>query len=428
MDKKVLEQDKNYMLVEYEFDEKEIEKAENRAASRLNRMVEVPGFRRGRVPKDVLKIRFGKAFKEYVLEELEREAVEEDLLSRSLLTPVIVESDIKDGKAVVKVEYHLAPEVKVGDYSQMELKKIEKEGLIEKYVDKRLEGLREEHALLEEKEGEAEYGDQVKVKMTVTTEEGKVIRGEEYEYILVEEDDRPFVKDLVGKKKGEVVEFDREYKDHQFHYRIELLGVYKRILRELDDEFAKVVSNEFETLEALKEKLKEEGEDSYDSTMKQILRDQALEWLVDNTELELSEKTLSRMEEDMLNKLKEEGKYEKLVKDFGSEEELRKAARERFLRDLKENYGIGKVAELENIDVTQEELEKEAEELSSLWGIPPRKARAIVKNDPKIRNELEWTLLKNKVLDRMVEKGKIVEVSEEEYRKSVGGEKEDGEE
>ncbi len=424
MEKRVLEQDKNYMLVEYEFGEKEIERAENTATVKLNKLVEIPGFRKGKIPKNVLKIRFGKAFKDYVLEELEREAVEEELLRKSLLTPIVVESDIKDGKAVIKIEYHLEPEVKVGDYSQMELKKIEKEGLIEKYVDRRLQDLREEHALLEEKDGEAEYGDLVKVKMTVTTEDGKVIRDEEYEYILVEEDDRPFVKDLIGKKKGDVVEFDREYKDHQFHYRIELLGVYKRILRDLDDEFAKVVGNEFETLEALKEKLKEEGEDSYDATMKQILRDQALEWLIDNTEVELSEKTISRMEEDMIRRLKEEGKYDKLVKDFGGEEELKKATRERFLNNLKENYGIRKVAEMEGIEITEEELEKEAEELSSIWGVPPRKAKAIVKNDPRIREDLEWALLKNKVLDAMIEKGKVVEVSEEEYRESVGGEEE----
>ncbi len=422
MEKKVLEQDKNYILVEYEFGKDDIREAENAAAVRLNKIVEVPGFRKGRVPKDVLKIRLGEAFKDYLMENLEKKAVEEKLIERSLLAPVVVKSSVEDGKATVRVEYHLEPEVRIDDYSQVELKKVEKEGLIEKYIDQRLQDLREEHALREEKEGEAEYGDLVKVKMTVSTEEGKVIRDEEYEYILVEEDDRPFVKDLIGKKKGEVVEFDREYKDHQFHYRLELLGVYKRILRELDDEFAKVVNNEFETLEQLKEKLKEEGEDSYDSTMKQVLRDQALDWLVGHTQVELSEKTLSRMEKDMMKRLKEEGKYEKLVEDFGDEEKLKEATKERFLSNLRENYGIRKVAELEGVKVTEEELEKEAEDLASLWGISPRKARALVKNDSRIREDLEWALLKNKVLDKIVEKAKVVEVTEEEFKKSLGGE------
>ncbi len=423
MEKRVLETDKNYTLVEYTLEGREVEIAENRAARRLNDIVEIPGFRKGRVPKSVLKLRFGEAFKDYVLEELERKVVseEEELLERSLLTPIVVESELENGKATVKVEWHLEPEVEIDDYEGIELKKVEKEELVEKYVQKRLEDLREEHALLEEKEEKAEYGDQVKVRMVVTTEDGKVIRDEEYEYVLVEEDDRPFVKDLVGKKKGDVVEFDREYKGHKFHYKLELLGVYRRILRELDDEFAKAVSREFETLEQLKEKLKEEGEDSYDATMKQILRDQALEWLVEHTHLEISEKTLQRVLEDMTRRLKEEGKYEKLVEDFGGEEELKKATQDRFLRNLKETYGIRKVAEKEGIEVTEEELEREAEELAALWGINPRKAKALVKNDPRIREDLEWTLLKNKVLDAIVSKAKVVVLSEEEFRKEFGG-------
>ena len=426
MEKKVLEKDKNYALVEYTFDEREVEIAEDRAVRRLNEMVEIPGFRKGRVPKSVLKLRLGEAFKDYVLEDLERRAVSEDeeMAERALLVPMIVESKLEGGKAVVKVEWHLEPEVKVGDYTQMELRKIEKEELVEKYVQRRLEDLREEHPLLEEKEGEAEHGDLVKVKMTVTTEDGKVLRDEEYEYVLYEDDDRPFVKELVGKKKGDVVEFDREYKEHKFHYKIELLGVYRRILRELDDAFAKVVGSEFETLEDLKEKLKEEGEESYEVTMKQILRDQALDWLVENTELEISEKTLERVVEDMKDRLKKEGKYEKLVEDYGGEEELEKVSKERFLANLKETYGIKKVAEIEGIEVTEEELEKEAEELSTFWGIPPQKAKVLVKRDPKIREELEWALLKNKVLDAMIEKAKVVTVSEEEFRKEV----QDGEE
>ncbi|MCD6450324.1 MAG: trigger factor [Thermotogaceae bacterium] len=427
MERRETERDKNMVVAEYEFDEKELNIAEEKAARYLNQRIELPGFRKGKVPRDVLKIRLGEDFKEYVLDELLEDALKkEELLNNILLRPIVVDRKIEGNKALVKIEFHLEPEVKVPDYSGIELKAVSKGEVLDKYIEKRLEDLREEHALVEPKDGEAQYGDMVKVRMVVTNDEGKVLRDEKYEYVLVEDDDRPFVKDLLGKKKGDTVEFDREYEGKNFHYKIGLLEVYKRTLPELNDEFAKTVGNEFETLEKLKEHLKEEGAGIYDREMREVLRDQALEWLVENVELEISDKTLGRFVESAINKLKEERNYEKYVEKYESEEKLREFLRNYYLNDLKTEYGIKKIAELEGIKITEEDLEKEAEELSVLWGISKERAKVLVKNKEDIRNDLEWVLLKRRVLDVMVDKANVVELSEEEYKKAIGGEEVEG--
>ena len=414
MERRELERDKNYVVVEYEFSKDEIAKAEERAYRYLNRRLDIPGFRRGRIPKSVLKMRLGKTYYEYVLDELAEDAFRsEELVKISLLLPEILERKVEGEKALLKIEYHLEPEVKLPEMEGIVLEKVEKDRIVQKYVDERLEDLRQEHALVEPKEGKAEYGDMVRVRMVVTTD-GKTIRDEEYEYVLVEGDDRPFVTDIVGKERGDVVEFDREYKGRTYHYRMEILEVFSRTLMELDDEFARTVSGEFETLDQLKNHLFQEGEKLYDMNVEKSLRDQALNWLMENSELIISTKTLDRMVETAIEKLKEDGKYDSYVEEYGGEEKLLESLREYYKNKLLEEYAIKVYAERNGIEVTDEDLEKEAESIAQLWGISVPRAKTLVKNNEKIREEVEWTLLKNKVADSIISKAEIKEVKLEE--------------
>ncbi len=426
MVKREVERDKNVVIVEYEFEPQEVKKAEEKAARYLNQRIVIPGFRKGKVPLNVLRVRLGEDFDEYVFDYLIEEAVKDEKTDKLLMAPIVIETERQGEKVLVKVEYHYEPEVKIDNYENIDLKVVDKEEVLKKFVDTSLEGLREEHALVEPKEGEAGYGDMVKVRMIVTTDEGKVLRDEEYEYVLVDDDDRPFVTELVGKKKGDVVEFDKEYEGKKFHYKIEILEVYNRTLMELDDEFAKAVGSEFETLEQLKEHLKEQGSEIYDRETKESLREQAFDWLVDNVELEISEKTLERFVERAVEKLKEKGKYEEYVERYGGEDKLKESFRGYYLRQLKEDYVINKIAELEGIEITDEDIEKEAAELSKIWGISEERAKVLVKKKPDMYAELKWVLLKRRALDAVVDKAKITTLSEEEYRKVMGGEVENG--
>ncbi len=422
MERRELERSENYVVIEYEFSGEEISRAEERAYRYLNRRLEIPGFRKGKIPKSVLKMRLGKAYYDYILDELIEDAFRsEELVGNTLILPEIIDRKMEGGKAFLKIEYHLEPDVKLPDLENVELEVVEKKQVLQKYVEERLEDLRQEYALVEPKEGKADYGDMVRVRMVVTTD-GKVIRNEEYEYVLVEGDDRPFVKDLVGKGKGEVVEFDREYRGKNYHYRIEILDVFSRTLMELNDEFARTVSGEFETLDQLKDHLLQEGEKLYDTNVKKSLRDQALAWLVENSELIISDRTLEKLVETAVEKLKDEGKYESYVESYGGEENLLKSLKDYYREKLLEEYAIKTMADKNDLKVTEEDLEEEAEEIAQLWGISVQRAKTLVKNNEKIREEVEWILLKNKVADLIISKANIREVKYEEEEESGEGE------
>lgn len=201
MEVKELERDKNRVVLEYVFNREEVLEAEDKAARYLNQRVEIPGFRKGRVPKNILKMRLGEDFQEYTLDFL-MDLIPDTLKDRNLImSPVVTEREIKEDTARFVVEVHEEPEVKIGDVSKIEVEKVDEEKVLEKYVERRLEDLREKHALLEPKEGPAEVGDLVRISMEVYNEEGKNLTTREYEYVIKEGEDRPFVKDLIGKRK-----------------------------------------------------------------------------------------------------------------------------------------------------------------------------------------------------------------------------------
>ncbi|RKX52047.1 MAG: trigger factor, partial [Thermotoga sp.] len=290
MEKKEIERDKNVVLYEFVFDEKEVSSFEDVVTARLNRSMTVPGFRKGKVPKTIFKMRLGEEFNGYVLDEAADKILEKMEKEKLFISPIMKDYEFKDGNLIVKIEVHEKPRVSFEDFSEIEVEKVKEDSVIEKYVEKRLEELREKHALVEPKDGEAEHGDLVRVKMKVSLGD-KVLDEKEYEYILKEDDDRPFVKEIVGKKKGDVVKFSREFKDKKYDYEVEILQVYSRTLMDISDELARTVSNEFETLEQLKEHLTKEGKEIYDVEMKENLREQVLEKLPEVTNLDISDKT-----------------------------------------------------------------------------------------------------------------------------------------
>ncbi|KAF2959826.1 MULTISPECIES: trigger factor [unclassified Thermotoga] len=407
MEVKELERDRNRVVLEYVFEAEEIAQAEDKAVRYLNQRVEIPGFRKGRIPKNALKMKLGEDFQEYTLDFL-MDLIPDTLKDRKLiLSPIVTERELKDGTARVVVEVHEEPEVKIGDISKIEVEKVDEEKVLEKYVERRIEDLRESHALLEPKEGHAEAGDLVRVNMEVYNEEGKKLTSREYEYVISEDEDRPFVKDLVEKKKGDIVEIEREYEGKKYTYRLEVMEVYKRTLPEIGDEFAKSVNNEFETLEQLKESLKKEGKEIYDVEMKESMREQLLEKLPEVVEIEISDRTLEILANEAVNRLKKEGRYEQIVNSYESEEKFREELKKRILDDMKRDRVIEVLAQEKGISVSDEELEKEAEELAPFWGISPERAKSLVKARQDLREELRWAILKRKVLDLLLQEVKV---------------------
>ncbi|MFN3283104.1 MAG: trigger factor, partial [Pseudothermotoga sp.] len=232
MQKNIKTQEKNLEVYEYIFTRDETVEAEDVAIKAVANRVEVPGFRKGRAPKHLLRMRYPETIKSEMLEVLWQEVagkIEND--EELLLPPILEDFDINENGARLVLQIHKKPEIITKPFEEFELKRLDKPSILAGYVERRLKELQEFHAILEPKDGPADYEDMVRVKMTVTTD-GKTVMNEKVnEYVLYKEDDRPIVTEVIGKRAGDVVEFDRDFgKDKIYHYKIEIEQVNKRKL------------------------------------------------------------------------------------------------------------------------------------------------------------------------------------------------------
>ncbi len=420
MDVKEINKDKNVIEREYIFDSNDVKRLEDKAVNSLNRRgYQIEGFRVGKVPKEIYKLRLKDSFYAiYVADEAIRE-VENNLDKEELklvIPPVIAEAKFDENGGKVLVELHLEPEIKI-DPSQLKLKKAKEDEVLDSYVDMLVDHIIDEHALLEPKETESEEGDLVKVKETILFGEKKLRDAEEREYVLLQDDERDVVKQLYGKKKGDVVEFEKVFEKSEeekliYKYVLEVDGVYKRILPTLTDDFVKTLDiEEVETVEQLKDKFRKEGKEIYDKEIADSYKVQIIDQLPSVTEIEVSDKTIQRAVENIIDNLKEEGKYDNYIQSYGSEEKLVEELRSYYLNLLKKDLAVKKISEENDIKVTNEDIKEFAERASIEWGVSPDRAEAIIKQRQDLRNEVIMEIVEEKVAKILQEKAQIEEVS-----------------
>ncbi|WP_041082194.1 trigger factor [Thermotoga profunda] len=421
MQKNIKTQEKNLVVCEYTFTKDEVAQAEENAIKQIADRVDIPGFRKGRAPKHLLRMRYPETIKSEMLEILWQKISEEiDISEELLLSPILEDFEISKDGAKLVLQIHKKPEIVIKPFEEFELKRLDKPSTLNGYVERRLKELQEFHAVLEPKEGPADFGDMVRVKMTITTDDKVVMNEKINEYVLYKEDDRPIVTEVVGKKAGDVVEFDRDFgKNKVYHYKIEIEQVNKRKLLDISDELAKAVGTEYETLQQLKEALEKEGSELYERDMKEFLQNQVIDILANESELLISERTIAELVERAFEKIKQDKQeYEKLLKDHENDpEKLKEALKNYYLTDLKRTLSIEKVARENDLKVTDEEVEAQAQDLAVAWGISVDRAKSILKSRQDISNDVRWELLKRKVADIILEKAKVIDIKPEELQK-----------
>ena len=318
MEKSFVKKEENVETFLFAFDSEEIRKAENDVARYVNQQYTIPGFRKGKVPLSIVRNFLAESFEEMVLEVLS-DKIEEELKDEKILVPAVISEQKMEGEgAVIEVKLHRDPEVKIRDYENLDLKVPKQDEVVLNYVNNRLEELRNEHAIVEPKDGPVENGDLVKIEYTIIKDGKKIAENKVQELSVVPEDDRPIVK------KDDVVEFTRTFEDsdNEYFYSVKVLDVLRKSPLDLDDEFAKTVNAEANTLEELKEIVRREGMESFLNWKKDFLRQQAMDKINDLVEIGISDATLDYLVQRTIENSKKEKSYEKYLKQAGSEEKL----------------------------------------------------------------------------------------------------------
>ena len=362
----------------------EVTKKMESVAKEFARVARVPGFRPGKAPVSLIRRRFADDIKGEVVQSLVPQRVEQAVTEQKL-TPVsqpqVEKLDFSEGQPLkFRAVFEVLPEFELGNYKGLDLE-MPVLDVTDDDVAKEIEGVRERAAAFAPVEGRpAENGDFVQLKLLGTPAGG----GEPLQadsvlcHIGAEETMEPFNENLRGANTGDHKNFDVEYPadypdaklaGKTYHYTVEVLGIKNKKLPELNDEFAKDVSDAT-TLDELKTKVREGLHAARDQKHKDLLRDKVLAAIVKLHDFPVPESLVEHQMdvrlERVVRSLAAQGVDPRAVNvDWVT---LRRRQQERATDDVKAELIVDRIASAENIDVTDEDVNSELEHVASHSG------------------------------------------------------------
>lgn len=375
------------------------------AFNKVKKSLNVPGFRKGRVPRQIFNKMYGEeALYQDALNALLPEAYA-NAVSESKIKPVSqpeinVESMEKDSAWVLSAKVTVEPEVELGEYKGLEVMKHSTD-VSDKEVADELERRRQQQAELVLKEDEpAAEGDTVVIDFEGKVD-GKTFDGGKAENYSLELGSKTFIPgfedQLVGHKAGDEVEVkvtfpdDYQAKDLQGKdavFEVKIHEVKQKELPELDDDFAKDIDDDVDTLEELKAKVKDEIKEQKEAAAKNAVQEEAISKAVENAKIgdipeAMIEDDVQRQMDQYFSGMQQQGinpdMYFKLTGT--SEEDLRKQFREGSEERVKTNLVLEAIVEKENIEVSEDEINDEIKDLATQYGMDEKAVRSALSDD-----------------------------------------------
>lgn len=349
----------------------------------------IPGFRKGKVPRKIIEMNYGEEiFYEDAINSVLPQAYDKAIVELELDPVDSPEVDIeeieKDKPVMVKIQVEVKPEVKLGDYKSIEIEKVEY-NVTDELVENELKSVQDMNGrIIDAGDREVKEGD------ILTIDYAGYVGEEQFEGGTAEKQQLEigsnqfipgFEDQLVGKNKGEevdvVVTFPEEYheeslKGKEATFKVTIHEIKEKELPELDDEFAKDVSD-FDTLEEYKTSIKEKLEKEFKNREEIEQENNLIEMVVDMCEVELPEAMINTQLENEVaefdHRLRSQGlgleQYLSLTNS--SEESLKDQLRPVALKRVKGDLVLEAIAKAENFEVTEEELDKELEKMAEIY-------------------------------------------------------------
>ena len=361
--------------LDLEIPAEEVSKATEKVAKDFAKVARVPGFRPGKAPVSLIKRRFASDIKGEVLQTLVPEHVEKAVAEQKL-TPVsqpqVDKLEYNEGQPLkFRASFEVLPEFSLGDYKNLEIEMPEM-AITDESVANTLAEMQQRAAAFAPVEGRAvQNDDYVQVKLLGTPEGGgEPLRADNVLcHVGAEETMEPFNENLRGANVGDHKAFDVDYPTDypdaklagkKFHYSVDVLGIKTKKLPEINDEFAKDVSDAA-SLDELKKKVREGLEHERDHRQKELQREKIIAELVKLHDFPVPESLVDHQMdvrlERVVRSLAQQGVDPRAVNvDWVS---LRKRQEERAKDDVKAELVIDRIATEEKIDVTEEELQQE---------------------------------------------------------------------
>ena len=417
-------QNANEVKLEIKIEAQKFEEAIKKVYFKSAKYFNIPGFRKGKAPQHIVEKYYGKeifyedAFNEVVPEEYEK-ALEEnkiDAVSRPKIDIITME---KGQDLVFTATVETKPEVKLGKYKGIEIPKIEY-NVKDADIDEQIKQMQEKNARLVSVETPVEKGN-----ITVIDFEGFIDgvafeggKAENHELEIGSGSFIPGFEDqIIGMKVDEEkdinVTFPKEYYSKELAgkdatFKVKLHEIKKKELPELDDEFAKDVS-EFDTIKELKNSIKEKLEKQNTDREKYEKQDTVLKAVCEEAKVDIPsgmiEIEVDNMVKDMEQRMSYQGlKLEQYLQMLGkTEEEFRKEYEPQAVEAIKSRLVLEAIVKAEKIEATEEDIKNKIEEMAKNYG---KKPEELQKNE-NIKQYIKQGIENEKALELLVENSKV---------------------
>ncbi len=426
MSMKVEKTDKaNEVKLSFVIEAQKFDEAIQKAYTKNAKYFTIPGFRKGKAPYKIVERQYGAqifyedAFNEVVPEIYEKELNENKI--EAVSRPDIDITQMEKGKDLIFTAIvQTKPEVTLGKYKGIELKKIEYT-VKEEDIKHELGHMQERNArLVNVEDRPVEKDDTVVIDFEgfvdgVAFEGGKA---EGHELVIGSNTFIPGFEDqIIGMKIDEEKEINVTFPEEYFSkdlagkeamFKVKLHEIKKKELPALDDEFAKDVS-EFDTLEELKKSIKEKLEEQNTSRAKYETEDAAIKAVCDNVKIEIPSGMVETETDNMIRDIEQRLMYQGLnLTQYlqmmqKTEADMRKEFEEQATQTVKTKLVLEAIIKAEKIEASEDEIKEKAEEMAKNYG---RDAEEMLKNDA-LKVYIADTLKTEKAVDFIVKNAKI---------------------
>ncbi len=404
-----------------EMEPTEVEESLEEAYHHMAEQTNIPGFRKGKAPRAVLERYVGKeSLFEHALGHLIPEACEKAIKEAEIEAFARPHIEVTQTDPVVfKATVPLPPTIELGDYHHIRITP-EAVEVTEDDISAAIEQLRHQHATWEPVERPLDFSDLVALDVESNIEGEPFINQKGVQYQVLHDQPLPapgFAEQLLGMKEGEEKEFKLQFpSDHprdevagkEASFKVKVSEIKQERLPELNDEFAKEIAPDVETLDSLQERVSTNLRLRAEESARIDFEEKVIDAVVDLSQMEFPPILVEAEIDQFLNQqarrlqMGDSGLEEYLKRINKTEEELREELHPQATKRVTRSLVLGKIAEQEKVEVSDLEINTEVENLTG--GAAEGKDRLEkLLNTPQSRQSIGQSLITRKTIQRLVE-------------------------
>ncbi|MDJ1088154.1 trigger factor [Macrococcoides caseolyticum] len=397
----------------------------DKAFKKVVKQVNVPGFRKGKMPRPMFEQRFGvealyQDALDFILPDAYAAAVEEAGINPVDRPEIDIEQMEKGKELIFTAKVTVEPEVELGDYKGLEVEKEDTE-VTEEDLNKAIEAdLARKAELVVKEEGEVAEGDVVNLDFDgyVNEEAFEGGKAEGYDLEIGSGQFIPgFEEQLVGTKVGDekdvTVTFPEEYHAEELAgkeavFKVKINEVKSKEVPELDDEMAKELDESVDSVDAYKEKYKKDLQEQKTLQAENNMKERLIAQAVENAKVDIPEAMinteLDRMMQEFEQRIAQQGLNLELYYQFSgqTEEQLKENMKADAEARVKTNLTLAAIAKAENIEISDTDVDAELSKMSEQFGLSVDDIKAALGNGEVLKDDLRI----QKAIDVLVKESK----------------------